>query len=516
MNWKVWACFAAAAMFGGALHAQMEGDETEETVNYLMEMLDGDGDGKITKAELKTAAEADAEGGTESEKLETYGSYLLEFLAEDTNDDEVVTRDELKTFLKNSEEGKKGKISAKDWETYTKEYLDPGFAAELKNYDKDNDSAISRKEAEAIEDFPEEAFTQLDADKDGKITAAEYKQFIRTAMAESYEIEGDAAKPEPEKLEVPEKVKQNFSKADGDGDGFISKAEMKKAMAEGQANRAYWWGVYIAFLSMDTNDDLKVDINEYYVYGKDENEGKAHVFYPKDKTEAMTEIWADLDGDKDGKVTQAEFSKLFPSGEGYDSAEEFKGMDADNSGDVSKDEMWDALKPQFAKGFKFPDKDKDGSTSNAGGDNSGGEINKEAFALYTKVGRSWTTKTTANYGGIEMVTYTKTEVLEVGDDFAKIKTTVLDKDKKEMMPGTETKISFRVASGSGGTAPEVKTEEETIKVEAGEYECVKVTVEAAGTKTTSWTAKKFPGLLVKSSSEGGGGKSSTELVEFKE
>src|SRR5690606_24081064 len=126
---------------------------------------------KITKAELKTAAEADAEGGTDSEKLETYGSYLLEFLAEATNDDEVVTRDELKTFLKNSEEGKKGKISAKDWETYTKEYLDPGFAAELKNYDKDNDSAISRKEAEAIEDFPEEAFTQLDADKDGKITA---------------------------------------------------------------------------------------------------------------------------------------------------------------------------------------------------------------------------------------------------------------------------------------------------------------------------------------------------------
>lgn len=512
MRLKMWACLTAAVMFGGTLNAQMEGDETDDTVSYLMEMLDGDGDGKITKAELKAAAEADAEGGTEAEKLESYGSYLQEFLAEDANDDEVVTREELKKFLQASESGEKVKFSAKDWATYSKEYLDPAFESELKLYDKDKDSAINKKEAEAIEDFPETAFDQLDADKNGKITAAEFKQFIRETLKESYTLEEEGAKPDAGDQEVPAKVKENFSKVDGDGDGFIGKSEMKKAMAEGQANRAYWWGVYIAFLSMDTNDDLKVDINEYYVYGKDENDGKAHVFYPKDKTEAMNEIWLDLDGDKDGKVTQAEFSKLFPSGEGYDSAEEFKGMDTDNSGDVSKDEMWDALKPQFEKGFKFPDKDKDGSAGNAGG----GKIDKEAFALYTKVGRSWMTKTTANYGGFETVSYSKIEVLEVGDDYAKIKITSLDKDKKEVFPGMETKVSFRVASGSGGTAPEVKTEEETVKVEAGEYECLKVTVEAAGTKTTSWTAKKFPGLVVKSVSEGGGGKSSTELVEFKD
>jgi Ca2+-binding EF-hand superfamily protein len=507
MNWKVWTCFAAAALFSGALHAQMEADETEETVTYLMELLDADGDGKISKAEVKKVADADAEGATEAEKLENWGNYLLEFLAEDADDDGFVTRDELTKFLKNLDAGKKSKLSAKDWETYTQEYLDPSFAAELKKYDKDNDSAISRKEAEAIEDFPEEAFDQLDADKDGKITAAEYRQFLRTAMAESYEIE--EAKPDTGKQEVPTKVKEHFAKIDADGDGFISQAEMKKALGDGQENKAHWWGVYIAFLSMDADDDLKVDIHEFYTFGKDENEGKAHTFYPKDKTEALNEIWLDLDADKDGKVARAEFLKLFPEG-----GEEFDSWDANANGELTKDEAWDALKPQFEKNFKFPDKDKDADTSNAGGDNSGGEINKEAFALYTKVGRSWMTRTTANYGGFEVVSYTRTEVLEVGDDYAKIKVTSLDKDKKEMAPGMETRISFRVASGTGGTAPEVKTEDETITVEAGEYECVKTTVDTAGMKTSSWTARKFPGLLVKSTSEGAGGKSSTELVEF--
>ena len=137
------------------------------------------------------------------------------------------------------------------------------------------------------------------------------------------------------------------------------------------------------------------------------------------------------------------------------------------------------------------------------------------FALYTKEGRSWTVKSTIKMEGMDpMVTYMKTEVVKVGDDFAEIKTTMLDKDKKEMMPGTTTKISFRVpkASGTPGIVPKVETKDETIKVEAGEFECTVTTTDNAGTKTTVWMSKKLSGLMVKMEAA----TVTSELVEFKD
>jgi len=142
----------------------------------------------------------------------------------------------------------------------------------------------------------------------------------------------------------------------------------------------------------------------------------------------------------------------------------------------------------------------------------------DAYALYKKKGRTWTWKSVSKYSGFEMVAYTKQEVVEVTDTKAKIKTTSMDKDKKETY-SSEYEIEFSTTTTDGtkdGTAKAPEMTEEKIKVEAGEYECQKWTSEAAGNKTTSWTSKKYPGLLVKSESKSDAGESVMELVEFKD
>jgi galactitol-specific phosphotransferase system IIB component len=143
----------------------------------------------------------------------------------------------------------------------------------------------------------------------------------------------------------------------------------------------------------------------------------------------------------------------------------------------------------------------------------------DAYALYKKKGRTWTWKISAKYSGYESVSYTKQEITEVTDKKATIKTTSMDKDKKETYSSSydiefTTTTTDGTAKDAAPKAPEIT--EETIKVEAGEYECQKMTTEANGMKSTSWTSKKYPGLLVKSESKSDAGESTMELTEFKD
>jgi hypothetical protein len=95
-------------------------------------------------------------------------------------------------------------------------------------------------------------------------------------------------------------------------------------------------------------------------------------------------------------------------------------------------------------------------------DNSGNAGKDDAFALYRKKGTMWMTKNVIKIAGMEdMISYSKTEITE-----------------------------------------------ETIKVEAGEFECI--VTETGGNKV--WSSKTHPGLLVKMTHASG----SAELVEFKE
>lgn len=139
----------------------------------------------------------------------------------------------------------------------------------------------------------------------------------------------------------------------------------------------------------------------------------------------------------------------------------------------------------------------------------------DAYALYRKKGRNWTMKTVVNIQGMDpMVTYMKTEVVEVAEDHAMVKFWMMDKDKKPFagMPEPEpTKIQFTAPAEPGGNPddPEGMVRRvETIKVEAGEFECDFIQINDMKT----WTSRKHPGLLVKSESE----QFTNELVEYKD
>lgn len=147
-----------------------------------------------------------------------------------------------------------------------------------------------------------------------------------------------------------------------------------------------------------------------------------------------------------------------------------------------------------------------------GGGDGGGDAS-DPFALYKEEGRKWKHKSVTKMDGMEdMVSYTAYEVITVGDDAATYKMTMLDKDGEPMAGAepTETEVKFETpeVTDTGADAPEVETTEETITVEAGEFECT--VTEMSGTKT--WMSTKYPGLLVKME----GASNTMELVEFSE
>jgi Ca2+-binding EF-hand superfamily protein len=519
MNWKVWTC-AAALAFSGSLYAQ--DIDIEKEVDSQMTKYDTDKDGKITRAEYRAVELKETPEGEDSfEWLDKWKSSLVDFLAADTDEDSAATRAEIKSYYEVVTGGKSekmGTLTKKDIGILDDEYLEPAVKWLMSKLDPDGNGKISKKEAE---DSGADALMEYDSNKDGSVDSMEIKESEIAVfkalydVEEGYTLKGEpSTADEPGPLEIPESVKKEFASVDTNKDGFISKEELKTARTKGQDNKAYWWGVYIAYLAIDADDDLAVTLEEFATYGRDEANGVPHKFYPVDKTEAMNEIWLDLDADKDGKVTKEEFSKLFPD------SDEFAAIDADANGEASKDEMWDAFKGQFGESFEFPEKDREASSTNGGTPNPDDPM----WALYKKEGRSWTVKNVSEFMGTENITYTKTEVIKVAADHCVIKITMMDKDKKPFagMAATEMKVEFKTAAG--GTpegAPKIKDlGTETIKVEAGEFECqvTEVVTEAAGATytTKSWSNKKYPGLSVKSETTSKDMSSKSELVEFKE
>ena len=515
MNWKLMLCALAASLLSGAVYAQMGGDDggdetdVSEEVQFYMDIYDADEDGKISRAEVKKAAEENAEDDSEIKKLEAYGDALVEFLAADDNGDDTVTKDELTKYFKLIYAGKKPKLTAKDWKTIESVYLDPDLALVLKEHDKDGDKQFNKDEAKAIK-IEGEAFTTIDADKDGKLSADELKAAYKQMMSGTYEIEaGEAAVDPEEKPEVPpeimKKAKAAFGEWDTDGDGFATKAEVK-ALGKGEET-ANWWGRYIGFLAMDTDDDLKVSFDEFLAAGLAGRAGKKGKLYPADKKEACKEVWAELDGDSDGKVTEAEWKKMFPN------SDEYAGADTDKNGDLSQDEFWTLLKPNLEGSFEFMEKDKPSKSDSGNGgteekpadDQGSNDGDTDAWALYKKKGRSWTYKIDAP----GMVMYSKTEVLEVAEDHAKIRSSTLDKDGNAFMgmKPIESEVKFTKSDGGADVeAPEMRKVEKTIKVEAGEFECVGYA--AGDAEPEVWVSKKYTGLIVKSKN--------LELHEFKD
>jgi hypothetical protein len=139
---------------------------------------------------------------------------------------------------------------------------------------------------------------------------------------------------------------------------------------------------------------------------------------------------------------------------------------------------------------------------------------------YKTKGNTWTWKSVSKFSGMEVVSYVKYEITEVTEKSAKYKLITLDKDKKEIY-STEAEYEFYVAE-EPEEAPEdvepVKVEGRvvTIKVEAGEIECLLTTYSDEASKTSSKTyLHKATGILVKTESKSEGSETTMELTEYK-
>lgn len=343
-------CLFAAGMFSGGVFAQdgegveeEAGEDVSAQVDEYFNEVDGNEDGKVTKAEFKKGVKDEGfEDEASLDYLQYYGAMLTDFLAADADDNDEVTKDELTTLLKTQLDGDSPRLSAADLKTLDKEYCTPGAKALINAVDGDNDGKVSKKESERMGG---DGFGEVDLDSDGYVTPLEMRKAIlkdarKGYDAPEYEFESD------DKIEVTPKAQKAFDEMDSDGDGSISKPEIRKAYGDPESV-AHWWGVYIAFLSMDADDSDGVDIQEFLYYGKDESWGVPHKVYESDKDAAMVEIWSDLDADEDGKVSKKEFGKVFPDTKEYD------GYDKDKDGNVDKDEFWDGVWSGFGKDFKF-------------------------------------------------------------------------------------------------------------------------------------------------------------------
>ncbi|MBX3459303.1 MAG: EF-hand domain-containing protein [Planctomycetes bacterium] len=357
--------------------------------------------------------------------------------------------------------------------------------------------------------------------------------------------------------EINEEVDEVFETLDENEDGKITLKELKAFMVAAAKEEEDPDSAYLAyvqlflfdFLSADTNDNLEVtkaELRKFYKQRYTESDFKQKLSAKDMKVlekeylqPYVDRIYTAVDADKDGSLSRKEIEAA-DDGSPVDD-DDWKSIDTDKNNKISKPEMIAYLKRELAKQYDIekeeaaevpgeqpepkPEVEKpverpvekpverpvEKPTEKPANDPL---ANYDEWGVYRKAGRSWMLKVEVDFG-FKNVSYTKTEVLESGEDSAKVRETTLN-DKKEAIKGSparERTVKFK-KSDRGEKSPTVT--DETIKVEAGEFDCYKVTVETAGGKTTTWTSKKHPGLVVKFETEARGGKTTGELVEFKE
>jgi hypothetical protein len=141
-------------------------------------------------------------------------------------------------------------------------------------------------------------------------------------------------------------------------------------------------------------------------------------------------------------------------------------------------------------------------------------IKADTLKPYRTKGNTWTHKSTSKMETTEVVSFTKYEVLEVTDEEATVKMTTLDREKKEL-GSTEFKQPLKSKDADDPASnPNATQSEEKLKVEGGEFNCIKTEVKTDGNVTTTWISKT-DGLVVKIHSKSETIESTTELTEYK-
>jgi len=160
-----------------------------------------------------------------------------------------------------------------------------------------------------------------------------------------------------------------------------------------------------------------------------------------------------------------------------------------------------------------PKKEAEPEKEKPDGEKKADEAKLDTLKPFRTKGNFWMHKLTSKSGDSTVTTYSKYEVLELTENEASVKVTTFNGQKEET-GSYEYKQSLKLPEGGDVGDADMKKSEEKVRVEAGEFNCIKVENKTDFATTTTWT-DKASGLLVKLTSKSEGHESTTELTEHK-
>jgi Ca2+-binding EF-hand superfamily protein len=137
-----------------------------------------------------------------------------------------------------------------------------------------------------------------------------------------------------------------LSKADNNGDGRISKTELKEAMPQSDAGA----GVDGLFGKIDTNGDGFIDKSEDAAVLGEILKSKRH------SASDPLQVFRDADKDGDGRISKADFKSALPPGAKTSTANQvFDSMDTNRDGIVDASEYMAAMEKTGLMTQLFPE-----------------------------------------------------------------------------------------------------------------------------------------------------------------
>jgi hypothetical protein len=180
--------------------------------------------------------------------------------------------------------------------------------------------------------------------------------------------------------EAMEAMRQNrFKKIDQDGDGKISKNELKAGMP----SKGNGPSVEDIFSKVDTNQDGMIDQTEdkaaFEQMRKNPPPGG-----PPDAAKMATRLFKKADADGDGKITIDELSAALPNDtKGLSAQDLFNSVDSDDDGTISQSELEESIKKMMEqRQANFPPPESSRADSY---DRTGGSKAKSATSLFSMV-----------------------------------------------------------------------------------------------------------------------------------